>query len=250
MGQQQQPRGRALKKKLRELLQYGSFEETIGEILSYPLRLAINPLFGFLLSTDSLLRWRAIRAMARVVDRIAQEEMESARIIIRRLMWQLNDESGGIGWGCPEAIGEILAVNRNLAEEFASLLISYIREDGNFLEHEPLQAGAVWAAGRLAQAWPDLAKDAESHLLAFLNSPVPEIRANTVWALGYVGTEDLKDQLLPFTRDSSIVELYRDDQIRPTSVGQLAREALVRICSPRAPYNEIGGGQQKGKIIP
>lgn len=25
--------------------------------------------------------------------------MDSARIVMRRLMWSLNDESGGIGWG-------------------------------------------------------------------------------------------------------------------------------------------------------
>ena len=31
-------------------------------------------------------------------------------------MWTLNDESGGIGWGSPEVMGEILAAHKGLAE--------------------------------------------------------------------------------------------------------------------------------------
>ncbi len=72
----------------------------------------------------------------------AEEDMESARVIMRRLMWSLNDESGGIGWGSPEAMGEIIASHDGLAKEYAHVLISYVWEEGNFLEYEPLQRGA------------------------------------------------------------------------------------------------------------
>jgi len=40
---------------------------------------------------------------------------------MRRLMWNLNDESGGIGWGNPEAMGEILACHEALANEYAPI---------------------------------------------------------------------------------------------------------------------------------
>ncbi|MBW2083914.1 MAG: hypothetical protein JRI39_12750, partial [Deltaproteobacteria bacterium] len=174
MGRREYPRGRALKKEIERLMRRGE-EGDIGKILSYPPRAVINPLFGLLLSTDPSVRWHTIVAMGEVVRQLAEEDMESARVILRRLMWQLNDESGGIlrrlmwqlndesggiGWGCPEAMGEILARNRKLAEEFAPIVVSYVREDGNFLEYEALQPGAIWAVGRLAQAWPDLVKGA------------------------------------------------------------------------------------------
>ena len=78
-------------------------------------------------------------------------------------MWSLNDESGGIGWDAPEAMSEIIASHEGLAKEYTNVLISYVREDGNFLEYEPLQRGAVWGIGSVAQARPDLVQDALPH---------------------------------------------------------------------------------------
>jgi len=103
--------------------------------------------------------------MGAVVANLAEQDMESARVIMRRLMWSLNDESGGIGWGAPEAMGEIIASHDGLAKEYVSVLISYVWKEGNFLEYEPLQRGAVWGVGRVAQVRPELAQDAGPHLL-------------------------------------------------------------------------------------
>jgi len=36
-------------------------------------------------------------------------------------MWSLNDESGGIGWGAPEAMGAIMARHTGLADEYANI---------------------------------------------------------------------------------------------------------------------------------
>jgi hypothetical protein len=44
---------------------------------------------------------------------------------------------------------------------------------GNFLEHEPLQRGSLWAVGRLAHARPLLARPAAPVLPAFLRFPRP-----------------------------------------------------------------------------
>jgi hypothetical protein len=104
--------------------------------------------------------------------------MESARVVMRRLMWNLNDESGGIGWGSPEAMGEITAGHGRLADEFAGILISYINPAGNFLEHELLQRGSLWGVGRLAHARPLLARPAVPFLPAFFESPDPYLARN------------------------------------------------------------------------
>jgi len=95
----------------------------------------INPLFSFLYNNDEQVRWRTVTAFGAVVAKLADEDMEAARIIMRRLMWNLNDESGGIGWGSPEAMGETLARHEGLAKEYARILLSYARQDGNYLEH-------------------------------------------------------------------------------------------------------------------
>ena len=133
---------------MSQLLLQEDFEKGLSQIGDLPARKVINPLFSFLCSLDELLKWRAVTAMGEVVTRLAEEDMESARVVMRRYMWHLNDESGGIGWGCPESMGEVMARNENLATEFWCILISYIRPDGNFLEHEVLQRGVLWGVGR------------------------------------------------------------------------------------------------------
>jgi len=229
------PKGRVLKKDIKTILSSESLDVAVQKIMSMPLRAVINPLFGLLLSTDSKTKWKAVAVMGQVVTKLADEDMESARVIIRRLMWQLNDESGGIGWGCPEAMGEILARNRKLAEEFAPIVVSYVREDGNFLEYEALQPGAIWAVGRLAQAWPDLVKGAEIYILPFLSSRAPQTRGVAIWALGYLGNGDLDTALWPFVKDESELEIYRDGKVSRVTVGQLAKEALSRFYREQGP---------------
>ncbi len=158
------------KKKILELLCQEDFEKRLEEFLCFPARKVVNPLFSFFYSTDETIKQRAITAMGFVVSNLAEDDIESARVVMRRLMWNLNDESGGIGWGSPEAMGEIMARSRNLAEEYHCILISYIREDGNFIEHEILQRGVLWGLERLAHAWPELAKDAEPFLIPYVKS--------------------------------------------------------------------------------
>ena len=85
--------------------------------------------------------------MGTLGTRVGKRNMEQARILLRRIMWNLNDESGGIGWGSPEAMGEILCQNSKLAEEFKSILFSYLEPGGNFIEHEMLQRGVLWGVG-------------------------------------------------------------------------------------------------------
>jgi len=48
-------------------------------------------------------------------------------------------------------MGEILAAHNGLAQEYAHILLSYAREEGNYLELEALQRGLLWGIGRLAE---------------------------------------------------------------------------------------------------
>jgi hypothetical protein len=120
-----------------------------------------------------------------VTARLAIDNMEEARVVVRTLMWNLTEECGTIGWGMPEAFGEILAQHAGLAKEFAHVLVSYIREDGNYLEFEPLQRGAVWGIARLAEAHPNLVRDLDAtrYLKPLLNCENEDIRREVDRAL-------------------------------------------------------------------
>ena len=180
-------RGRTLKKRVLELMKRGDFDVAVEELCSLPLRAAVNPLFSCIQQGDEKVKWAAVKAMGAVVAKLADQDMEAARIIVRRLMWNLNDESGGIGWGSPEAMGEILARHRGLAREYVHILISYIRKDGNYLENRVLQEGVLWAIGRVAEIYPDLAGNAVPYLLGQMDSPSSTHRGLAARALGFLG---------------------------------------------------------------
>jgi hypothetical protein len=221
--------GREFKKKVLELVSSNNFEQDLVALCKLPARKVINPLFSFLLHTDSKIKWATVTAFGAVVSNLADQDMESARVIMRRLMWQLNDESGGIGWGCPEAIGEIVACHEGLAQEYARVLISYIREDGNILEHEPLQQGALWSICRVSQVRPKLIRDAVPHLHPFLEARDATLRGLASWALGLLCARESLSQIERLVNDDSKIEIYRDRKIKITLVKDLAKEALEKI---------------------
>lgn len=217
---------RKLKETFHDLLNRDNFEQALNEILQIPGPQAVNPLFSFFYSKEEIIRWRAITAMGAVVAQLADSNPEAARVIMRRLMWNLNDESGGIGWGSPEAMGEIMARHDQLAKEYHLILISYMDEEGNYLEYEPLQRGVLWAVGRLAHARPDLLS-AYAHLLVpYLSSSDPNLRGLAVWAAIPMDTQGIRTHLKHLVSDNTTVRLFLNDNFKKQKISQLSSQAL------------------------
>ena len=141
---------RIIKNKVSKLLSQDDFPEAVKKISSLPARKVINPLISSLCSIDEKIEHRAAVAIGIVTAKLADHNIESARVIMRRLMWSLNDESGGIGWGAPEAMAEIMARNNKLADEYHKILISYSEQGKNYLENEGLQKSVRRGLERLA----------------------------------------------------------------------------------------------------
>ena len=224
-------RTRALKARIEALLSCasGELDAALVDVTALPARQAINPLIGCFCHRDVLLRWRAITATGMLVAHLAQTDMESARVIVRRLMWSLNDESGGIGWGAPEAMGEIMARHQRLAKEYACILASYLNEDGNYLELPALQEGALWGAGRLAHARPEELADLPPLLAPFLTAPAPAQRGLAAWIAGALGASSLKPLIQPLIGDTMPFEFYNGRDLVPRSVDRMATDALAQI---------------------
>jgi hypothetical protein len=221
--------GRQLKKKLLQHLQTQPFDKELDEICRLPLKQTISPLFSFLCSTDEYIKWRAVTALGRVVSDLAAADLESARVVMRRFIWNLNDESGGIGWGCPESMAEVMAQNQRLAVEYGHILVSYIQPAGNYLEHEILQRGVLWGIGRLAHARPAHTRNIGGYLLAYMESDDPILRGLAAWAAGPSGSTAVISRLEELADDTSGLTLYRGAKFDDCSVGELAREALSML---------------------
>ncbi len=221
------PSSRELKKRILSVLEREELDSALAYIQQYSPGQTIGPLFSLFYHGDGIIHWRAITAMGVVVNHQARTEgLEPARVVMRRMMWNLNDESGGIGWGSPEAMGEIMARNKPLAEEFGNILISYIMPEGNFLEHERLQRGLLWGMGRWAHARPDMVRKAVAYLLPFMKSDDPYHRGLAAWAAGPIADAAAKKQLEKRQADQEGMTIYRNGELTETTVGELAREAL------------------------
>jgi hypothetical protein len=220
---------RTLKQRVLKLLKAANFDLSIEELCRFPARQVINPLFSFLYNSNEQVRWRAVTAFGAVVAKLADRDMESGRIILRRLMWNLNNESGGIGWGSPEAVGETLARHEDLAKEYAGILLSYARQDGNYLENEVLQRGLLWGIGRLSQVRPDLIKAAVPYLIPYLKSGDATVRGLAARLMGLLGLKEARAEIEHLTKDETEIQLYSEHKLLRRQVRELAQEALKRL---------------------
>jgi hypothetical protein len=222
-------RGHSLKKKLFDLLNQGDLDRALVEIGRLPPRQVVNPLLSFIQSGNEKIKWGAVKAMGRVVGELADRDPEAARVIMRRLMWTLNDESGGIGWGSPEAMGEILAAHRGLAQEYAHLLLSYAREDENYLENEGLQRGVLWAIGRLAEKRPEMVRGFSASLMPYLESRDGAIRGLAARLMGLLQVKEAKPALRKLADDGASLVVMVENHLATVCVKDLAAEALRSI---------------------
>ena len=182
------PRMRSIKADLRRLLDAPDWRDHLHDIAATGLA-GVGPLLSFLL-LDPLTRHKAAVALGAVVAGLEKAHPEAVRNIMRRLMWQMNEESGNIGWGIPEAFAEILAQHRRLGDEFYPILNSYVIDTGkgdNFCDNNVLRRSCFRAVERFALARPDLASKARGPLQAGLRDEDPVCREIAREALGKIG---------------------------------------------------------------
>jgi len=217
------PYGRKTKQKVGKILQESSRKTAMEMLLQIPDEQLVGHLFSHFYHRDELIKFRSIAAMGALGARMGQRDMEKARIILRRIMWNLNDESGGIGWGSPEAMGEILSRSPELALEFKSILFSYLDPDGNFIEHEALQRGVIWGIGTYLASNPrDLNKKTKGLLSGHLHSPDPVKRGYTVRALMNAGSFDCSLVPESIMTENQQIDIFNNWYFTATPISNLA----------------------------
>lgn len=176
---------------------------------------AVRTLQSFLFDADELLRWRAVEAIGRAAAVRARAGLEPVRELIRRTLWLMNDESGGLLWHGPQVVAAVLAHVPALAEEFADILAS-------FLDEEPFRAGTRWALWRLAPT-AGLSAEVVPRLEASLGDPDPAVRGHAALALSAA-----RAGALPvLAGDGETFELFdpRSGALRTMTVADAARGA-------------------------
>jgi hypothetical protein len=146
-------------------------------------------LSGRLYSVDEDEKWRAVHALGAIVadhDIVSQRKVSD---LLRRFFWAMNDESGAVPYGVPEAIGQILVKRPEFQDEFLSVLCSMLTHE-EMIQTGPIERGVVWALG---QVGPPVARCSPTAVKALQHltwsHQEEETRALAVWALSRVTHE-------------------------------------------------------------
>lgn len=226
-------RRRQIKKEIFALLGQPSLEEIYKKIQHYPEVGVVNSLFMALCDQNEIIRWHGVSCFGEVVSSIERENTERARVIMRRFLWSLNDESGGIGWGAPESMAETMVRSDRLRREYLHMLISYMREDGeelfqdgNYLELPLLQKGLLWGIGRLCHALPvEMCENGvDLELMKYFCSTDQQVLDLAVWAMSGLGQNLSRNLALPECQASSDLRLYLDGDFHEVDAARLLRQ--------------------------
>ncbi len=235
MMKENRPTRRRIKLELLPLLEKRQTSEISNFLERYPDHLVLNTLFSALCNPLDRVRWNAVICFGTIVPRLAEERIEEARVIMRRFLWSLNDESGGIGWGAPESLAEIMCHCGQLRREYLHMLISYMCEDGeeffqdgNYLELPMLQRGLLWGIGRLCQCHRDemIEQNIVENVAAYLSSTDSTVSGLAIWALGLLQAKTTAQRIAPFLDEDKVIQIYRDNFLQDVELGVLAEEAL------------------------
>lgn len=140
-----------------------------------------------LASPEDALKRKVVRSLGIVVGERAGVSGNQVRELLRRWFWALNDESGAVPFGVPEAIGEVLAVRTEFQPEFLSLLCSLAYQP-ELIQTGPIERGVFWALGRLGQASAGLCPEAvQAVARAARQHSDLESRKVAAWALMQLG---------------------------------------------------------------
>lgn len=198
----------------------------------------LTALLGFICRPDDQIKMNALAALGGVALRLAEpdgelrpdSDLEPIREFCRRLLWHINEESGGVGWGAPQALAEVLIAAPDLVPDYLPLVWSFLDPDGRgYLEIDELLDQCLWAAGRLAAQTTDPPARAERLLPGYLASPRAKTRALAAWVAGRVKPASAAAPLRELARDQAPVDLFLPQGRYRGPISRLAAQAMIAL---------------------
>ena len=206
-----------MKEELLRCLQEGDFKSILQHSATH--KRILSQLTALTYHPEALLAWRAVHAIGLSAGRISEFDPEYVRNHLRRLFWLLSDESGGIGWRAPEAIGEILACCPGKFDEFISPLFHLLDMEA---EAPPrFRAGVLWAIGRVSPAKPEAVQPVQHLIIDCLGDANSQIRGLALWCLSQIKVPVSALEIARLKSDRSQISLFLDGQLVDLTVGEI-----------------------------
>jgi hypothetical protein len=172
----------------------------------------------------TLIGWRAIKAIGHVSSLYVKNNYDFLRDAIRKLLWSLSDESGGIGWSAPEILGEIVSADPGKMSDIIPLIADVFS-----VEERVFRPGVLYALKKICEVRPESIMPFRHLVMLGLREPDPLAR---IYALELVRMlkekltpEELKeaiDQVAILKHDGAVAWIYRNDGFEDLEVGEVA----------------------------
>lgn len=226
---------REIKQTIQRALEQNDLEKiaAIGQcnrrVLSSLIRLAYDK--------ETLVGWRAIKAIGLVAQALVKTDDEFLRITIRKLLWSLSDESGGIGWAAPEILGEIVSAS---PEKFSDI-IPLIAEVFN-VEERVFRPGIVYALARIAGTVPERVAGYQRIIIESLTDKDPMLKiyairlvdcvwdvvsSRSLWSPEYC--KKVSESINHLKKDTGVAWIYLNDGFYDIEVGEYADKLAEKM---------------------
>ncbi len=205
------------------------------KILTFALqsRKVLSVLIRLAYEKETLVGWRAIKAIGKVASVFVNNNYDFLRETIRKLLWSLSDESGGIGWAAPEILGEIVSADPEKMADIIPLITEVY-----YIEEKVFRPGVLYALKRIAETNPGAVVPFQQVVLDGLSEKEPLAR---VYALDLVGllngrimqenVERVRNTVANLLNDQSEAWIYRGTGFYGIVVSDYAKE-IQNNCFP------------------
>lgn len=186
---------------------------------------------------ETLVGWRAIKAIGLAAAAMITTDLEFLRETCRKLVWSLSDESGGIGWSAPEILGEIVSADPKRFKDFIPLISSVYE-----IEEDVFRGGVLFALGRIAEQTPELAAPYQKIIISSLTDKDPTVKVRglelvgRLWSYGKssaVWSREYCDRIVASVQSLSMDKgeawIYRGDSFDSIVVGEEAQNYLNKL---------------------
>ncbi|MBF0557506.1 MAG: hypothetical protein HQL08_01865 [Nitrospirae bacterium] len=209
-----------MKGKVRKLLESRDYEDVAQ--MARQDRGVIRWLISLAYDKEEEITWRAIEAVGVISKKYSKEIMDVLRDTVRRLLWSMGEESGGIGWSAAEMLGEIIAGDPDAFNDIVPILWSFKEED-------MFRSGILWAMGRISLVRPDMTAFIADDLPGMMRDPNPNVRGYAAWVAGISGAGNLVEHISRLLDDASPVAFYRDGNLTSRTLSEIARDAMHKM---------------------
>ena len=219
-----------LKVTLREFLTAGDMKQ-IAELAATKKRV-LPSLVSLTYDHEPLVAWRAVEAVGLAASRIAEDDPDFVREHLRRLLWLISEESGGVCWHAPEAMAEIVRLQPQLYADYIPIVVSLIENiEAEDLEH--FRAGTLRAIGRLASVASDHIPAVLPAVAASLGDLDSQTRGMAALCLAQIGELEPLADVTELAGDLGPVVLYEDGLLSSTTVSAIVRRAVLGESAER-----------------